>query len=177
MRIVSIACVLCLAVPAHADSVYFAETFTAASYQGDLAAYGKGGLRFQFGINLRQGAWTVEVLGGVLLNEHLSSDPERGAYTFCGVDLRRSWPLKESRWQGLGARVALHAGPRLFIGNATLTGYRGPGVSAGASLEGDLWVIGYFAEVGFDAMWMQMPVDHVAGIAPFIGIGGKLGWL
>ena len=63
------------------------------------------------------------------------------------------------------------------MGTTAMEGYRGPGVSGDVRLEGDAWLIGYFLFAGVDVMAMQIPVDNMLGVAPFIGIGAKLGWL
>jgi hypothetical protein len=58
-----------------------------------------------------------------------------------------------------------------------MEGYRGPGANADVKLEGDAWVIGYFLVAGVDVMAMKIPVDTLIGVAPYAGIGARLGWL
>jgi hypothetical protein len=170
-----------------ADGVYLSESIGGTAYQGGLKAYGTGGPRLSISIGYRRDpAWAVEAVIGAIVpdmfyidcyGDECGEDPRAGAYGFGGVDIKRRWPLAHSRWPGLAVRATLHAGPRVFIGTDALTGYDGIGLNAGASLEADLWVIGYFLDFGIDAMWMAMPVDHMRATAPYVMFGGKVGWL
>lgn len=160
--------------------VYFEETFTAATYEGGLAAYGKGGLRFTFGLSIRQDHWRTDLVGGCILDAYALAEYRRGNYCFGGFDLRRTWQankLRPFRASRAGVRISLGAGPRYFEGDGAMTGYRGAGASGSARLEGDVWVIGYFLTAGVDLMWMRLPVDNLVGVATFAGFGAKVGWL
>jgi hypothetical protein len=166
---------------AEADTgVYFEESFAGASYGGDLAAYGEGGMRFSFGVSIRQDAWSTDLVGGCVLDEYATAERREGNYCFGGFDLRRRWQvnrLRPFRASRAGLRLSLGGGPRYFEGDGAMTGYRGVGASSSVRLEGDVWVIGYFVTAGVDLMWMRIPVDNLIGVAPFIGGGAKFGWL
>jgi hypothetical protein len=166
---------------AEADTgFYVEESFSAATYGGGLAAYGRGGMRFTFGATLRQDEWSTNLLGGCVLDEYARAELRLGNYCFGGFDLRRTWQanrLRPYRASHAGVRISLGAGPRYFEGDGAMTGYRGAGGSASARLEGDVWVIGYFLTAGVDVMWMRIPVDNLVGLATFAGFGAKLGWL
>lgn len=174
--------VLAGAASARADTAfYFEETVAAAAYGGDLDAYGDVGLRFTFGFNVRERMWVTQVVGGCILYDGTEPvPPDRGTLCFGGLELRRMWnankvrPHRDSR---AGIRVSLGGGPRYVVGSEALTGFDGPGVSASARLEGDVWVIGYFLSAGVDLMYLSMPVDRAVGVMPFVGVGAKLGWL
>jgi hypothetical protein len=73
--------------------------------------------------------------------------------------------------------VALHGGLRWFAGDGALDGYRGPGLGAGATLEGDLWILGYYVDVGIDVLHLDGPGEPVRGSTPYLVVGAKLGWL
>ena len=164
---------------ARADTgVYADETFSAAGYGRGLKSYGDTAFRFTFAMNVRHDAWTLGVIGGFAATDDWHRN--NADYSLMGVDLRKTWQLNELhpfKPRRAGVRASLGGGPRWFEGQRTLTGYSGPGVTADVRLEGDFFVIGYYIDIGVDAMWMQMPADHVVGVVPFIGIGGKLGWL
>jgi hypothetical protein len=166
---------------AQADTgVYVTETFSAASYDFGLSAYGTGGLRFTFSVDIRQDARTTSIVGGCLFNETARAEFRQGTYCFAGFDLRHTWQLNKLhpyRASHAGVRLSVDAGPRWFNGNEALTGFSGPGASASVRLEGDAWVIGYFLTAGVDAMAMKIPVDSVVGMSPFLGFGAKFGWL
>lgn len=171
-----LAVVLGLTTPAAADtSIYVSESFGVGGMNGGLRAYGSSGFRFQVGLGYRRNEHGLELVFNSLWNTYAGGD--EGELFGVGLDYRRRFPLAQSRWRGLGARVTLHAGPRWFSGMMSLTGYDGPGFNAGAALEGDIWILGYFIDVGVDAMWMQMPADHVTGYSPHLMIGGRFGWL
>jgi hypothetical protein len=169
------------AADAVADTgVYVEETFTAARYEGGLAAYGTDAMRFSFGVSIRQDAWSTDLVGGCILDEYALPEYRRGNYCFGGFDLRRRWQanrLRPFRASRAGVRISLGAGPRYFEGDGAMTGYRGAGASGSARLEGDVWVIGYFLTAGVDVMWMRIPVDNLVGVATFAGFGAKIGWL
>jgi hypothetical protein len=166
---------------AEADTgFYFEETFTGTAYGGDLAAYGTGGMRFTFGATLRYDDFSMELLGGGILDEYATAERRRGSYWFTGFDLRQTWQanrLRPYRASHAGVRISLGGGPRYFEGEGAMTGYRGIGASGNARLEGDVWIIGYFLTAGVDLMWMRIPVDNLVGIATFAGFGAKFGWL
>lgn len=180
-----------LARQARADGFYVIESVGATEYRGGLSAYGSTALRLELGVGYRRGSpardhWAYEFVGGGLINGSAELSCERyddcdlghdGEYNFVGVNIKRRWPVAQSRWTGLGARFAVHAGPRMYWGLGALTGYDGAGFNAGAAIEGDIWVFGYSLGVGMDAMWMTMPVDSVVGTAPYVMLGVRFGWL
>lgn len=184
---VACACVLGNPAPVSADDgIFVEESIGGTSFAGGLAGYGGGGPRIQLGIGVRRGAWGLEVLGGAIVpdlffidcyGDECARTGRRGGYGYFGADLRREVAAARTRYRRLLGRLVVHAGPRMIVGTEALTGYDGFGVSAGASFEGDAYVIGYFVDVGVDAIWMQIPVDHVLGIAPYVRFGGKIGWL
>jgi len=185
MRFLAIALVVGWTGVASADGAFFSESGGGTAYKGGLAAYGSGALRVEFGAGYRRGPWTVELLGGggwveadcFGVNCELTGVQHGGSVGYFGFDLERRWPVLQSRWRGLGLRFALHAGPRYFVGTDALNGYDGPGLNAGAQIEGDIWVLGYFIDAGIDAMRLSMPVDSVTGTAPYVMIGGRVGWM
>ncbi len=192
MRFLAIAIVaLGFARGARADGFYFSEAIGGAGYTGGLRPYSGSALRFQIGAGWRHGSprhphWAFEFLGGGVDNEGIDPCYEgyercrvanEGGFNFVGIDVKRRFPLVQSRWTGLGIRAALHAGPRLYWGQGALTGYDGAGFNVGVALEGDIWVLGYFVDFGVDAVWMSMPVDSVVGTSPHVMFGGRFGWL
>lgn len=200
MRWLVVALAIAAATPAHADSGYFiTEALGGGGYQGELARYGDGAPRFHIGIAARRGSWTVEAFGSFSVPDAFAIDcygvecayaarPVAG-FTAVGADVRRRWRvLSVRRWgkpgvyERPGLFLALHGGPRWFVGDHALAGYRGPGVGGGATVEADLWVIGYFLDFGLDVMRLGPPDDSVPrtavqGSTPYVMFGAKIGWL
>ena len=194
MRWLVFAIAITAATPALADDGYYLEeSFGGAGYQGELSRYG-GAPRFQLGFGVRRGSWTYEAFGSVTIPDFYYIDcygaecayaaaPQAGLAAF-GVDARKRWRLLSlQRWgkpgvyERPGVFVALHGGPRWFFGSEALDGYTGPGLGGGAALEGDLWVFGYFLDVGIDVMRLRGPSDTVHGSTPYLMVGAKMGWL
>lgn len=184
MRYVGVLVVLVgLAGQTRADGLYVTESVGAAGYRGGLSAYGSTALRFELGVGYRRGSpardhWAFEFVGGGLIRgDDGSTQSNDGEHNFVGVNIKRRWPVAQSRWTGLGARFALHAGPRMYWGLGALTGYDGAGLNVGAAIEGDVWVFGYSLGVGMDTVWMTMPADSVVGTSPYVSFGVRFGWL
>jgi hypothetical protein len=177
------------------DGYFFEESLGGAGYRGELARYGGGAPRFQFGVGVRRGAWTVTGFGAALVPDFYAIDcygeeecaafdapsPGLGA---AGIDLRKRWRLLSLRRWGRpgvyerpGVFASLRAGPRWFFGNDALDGFSGPGLGGAASLEGDLWVLGYFVDFGIDLMRLQGPEGTLRGSTPYLMFGAKVGWL
>jgi hypothetical protein len=194
MRWLVFAIAITAATPALADDGYYLEeSFGGAGYQGELGRYG-GAPRFQIGFGIRRGAWTYEVFGSATIPDFYYIDcygaecayaaaPTAGLGAF-GVDARKRWRLLSLRrfdkpgvYERPGVFVALHGGPRWFFGSEALDGYSGPGLGGGVALEGDLWVLGYFLDVGIDVMRLRGPDDTVHGSTPYLMVGAKMGWL
>jgi hypothetical protein len=194
MRWLIIAIVITAATAAHADDGYFVdEALGGASYRGELGRY-DGAPRFQLGFGVRRGDWTVEAFGTFLVPDFFYIDcygeecayaakPQAGLGAF-GVDARKRWRLLSLRRWGKpgvyerpGLFMALHGGPRWFVGDDAIAGYAGPGLGGGASLEGDLWVIGYYVDFGMDLMRLSGPGDAIHGSTPYVMLGAKVGWL
>ena len=188
--------VFVLAGPAHADDGYFfEESIGGAAYLGELGRYGDGAPRFQFGVGVRRGTWTVSGFGGGLVPDFYAIDcygeeecaafeAPSGGLGFAGVDIRKRWRLLSlARWgrpgvyERPGVFVGLRAGPRWFFGYDALDGVSGAGIGGAASLEGDLWVLGYFADFGIDIMRLHGPEGTVRGSTPYFVFGAKFGWL
>jgi len=194
MRWLAVAIAITAAAPAVADDGYFfSESLGGAGYRGELAKY-DGAPRFQIGASVRRGPWTVEAFGSFLVPDLFFIDcygeecaaaarPQAGLGAF-GLDLRKRWRLLGvRRWgkPGVYARpgvfMALHGGARWFVGDDALQGYQGPGIGGGAALEGDLWLIGYYLDLGVDVMRLDGPGEPIHGSTPYVMVGGKLGWL
>jgi hypothetical protein len=195
MRWLVIAIAITAATPASADDGYYlTESFGGGSYNGELGYYGDGAPRFQVGFGARRGAWSVEAFGSFSIPDLFYVDcygsecayaarPQAGLGAF-GMDLRKRWRLLSlQRWgkpgvyERPGVFVALHGGARWFVGDQALDGYSGPGLGGGAALEGDLWVLGYFVDVGMDIITLNGPGPTVHGSTPYFMIGAKVGWL
>jgi hypothetical protein len=196
MRWLVIAIAITAATPAHADDGYYVEeSMGGSSYQGQLGQYGDGAPRVQIGFGARRGPWTVEAFGSFMVPDLFFVDcygsecayaarPQAGLGAF-GVDLRKRWRLlslrrwgKPGTYERPGVFMALHGGPRWFVGDDAIAGYHGPGIGGGATLEGDLWVIGYFVDFGIDVLRLQGPQgDTIRGSTPYVMFGGKVGWL
>lgn len=194
MRLLVFLIAITSATPVLADDGYYlTESFGGASYDGELARYG-GAPRWQFGIGVRRGDWSVEALGVATIPDLFFIDcyAEECAYAAKpqaglaagGVDVRKRWRLLSLRRWGKpgvyerpGLFAALHAGARWYVANDALQGYAGPGLGGGAAIEGDLWVIGYFLDAGIDVMRLQGGNDVIHGSTPYLAIGAKMGWL
>lgn len=195
MRWLALAIVITLAAPARADSGYYvAESFGGGGYDGQLGRYGDGAPRFQIGFAARRGSWTIEAFGSFSIPDLFYIDcygeecayaarPQAGLGAF-GLDLRKRWRLLSLRRWGKpgvyerpGVFVALHGGPRYFVGDNAIDGYHGPGLGGGAALEGDLWLIGYFVDLGLDVMRLSGPGEPIRGSTPYVMFGGRVGWL
>jgi hypothetical protein len=175
-----------LAAPAHADNGYFvAESFGGGGFRGELARY-DGAPRVQIGFDVRRGPWTFELMYGATVNNvsYEGAMQPSASLELYGLDLRYRWRLLSlRRFNGRGAYerpglfVALHGGPRWFEGGQAIDGYSGMGLGAGAALEGDVWVIGYFLDAGIDVITLAGDDETLHGSHPYLMIGGKLGWL
>lgn len=184
-----------LAGSARADNGYFLEeSLGGAGYLGQLARYGGGGARLQVGFGVRRGDWTYGVFGAGLMSDFFTIDcygeecagfdAPRADLAVFGADVRRRWRLLSLRRWGRpgvyerpGVFVSLRGGPRWVVGDRALDGYAGAGIGAAASLEGDLWIFGYYVDAGIDVMRLQGPGDTVRGSTPYLVFGGKFGWL
>ncbi|HEX5061861.1 MAG TPA: hypothetical protein VFV99_20980 [Kofleriaceae bacterium] len=180
-------------VAAAGDGYFVAESLGGAGYRGELGRY-DGAPRWQAGFDIRRGDWTVELFGMATIPDLFFIDcyGEECAYAAKpqaglgggGVDIKKRWQLlylhrwgKPGVYERPGLFASLHGGARWFVGTEALDGYAGPGLGAGASLEGDVWVIGYYLDVGIDIMTLNGPDDTIHGSAPYIALGGKFGWL
>jgi hypothetical protein len=194
MRCLVVVIVFMAAAPALANDGYFlSESLGGASYRGELTRY-DGAPRFQIGVGVRRGPWTVEAFGSFLVPDLFFVDcygeecayaarPQAGLGAF-GLDLRKRWRLLSLRRWGKpgvyerpGVFMALHGGARWFVGSDAIRGYQGPGVGGGATLEADLWVIGYYVDVGVDVMRLDGPGEPIHGSTPYVMFGAKVGWL
>ena len=194
MRWLVFAIAITTAAPAFADDGYFlAESLGGAGYRGELARY-DGAPRLQVTGGWRHGDVTYEVSGSFLIPDMFFIDcygeecayaakPQAGLGAF-GVDARKRWRLLSLRrwfkpgvYERPGLFAAVHGGARWFVGSEALEGYQGPGLGVGAALEGDVWVIGYFVDVGIDVMTLKGPGDTIHGSTPYLMFGGKMGWL
>jgi hypothetical protein len=194
MRWLVIAIAITAAGAARADTgYYFMEALGGGDYDGQLGAYG-GAPRFEFRFGMRRGATSVELVGTAMIPDFFYIDcyGEECAYAARpvaglgagGVDIRQRWRLLSlQRWgkpgvyERPGLFVSLHGGVRWFGGFDAIDGYGGPGISGGASLEADLWVIGYFVDVGLDVLRLEGPGEPIHGSIPYVMFGGKVGWL
>lgn len=170
---------LAMTTIAHADRGYFVrDGGGAAGFRGGLRAYGAGTILGGGGLSYRNDdrVYSLDVWGG-WSEANADGSISGGSYVTLGLDYKRLWDIVDSRSQRLGVQLGLHGGPRYYWGSDALFGYDGPGLRAGASLEANLWVVGMIVDVGVDAMVLRMPVDNVSGIAPYVLVGAKMGWL
>jgi hypothetical protein len=194
MRWLVFAVAIAAATPALADDGYYVdEAFGGASFRGELGRY-PGAPRFKIGFGVRRSSLAVEAFGSFLVPDLFYIDcygeecayaaaPQAGLGAF-GIDVRKRWRLLSLRRWGKpgvyerpGLFVALHGGPRWFVGDDAIQGYQGPGIGGGAALEGDLWVLGYYIDFGVDAMRLAGPGSAIHGTTPFVMFGAKVGWL
>ncbi|HEY5949821.1 MAG TPA: hypothetical protein VIV40_30205 [Kofleriaceae bacterium] len=176
------------------DGYYLEEGLGGGSYNGELGRFGDGAPRLQIGFAARRGSVSYEAFGSFLIPDLFFIDcygeecayaarPQAGLGAF-GVDVRKRWRLLSLRRWGKpgvyerpGLFVALHGGPRWFVGSDAIQDYQGPGLGGGAALEGDIWIFGYFADVGMDVMRLSGPNDTLHGSMPYVMFGVKIGWL
>ena len=195
MRWLVFAIAITAATPAHAeDGYYLTESFGGGGYHGELAHFGDGAPRLLVGFGVRRGPWSVEGFFAASVPDLFFIDcygeecayaakPQAGLGAF-GVDLRKRWRLlylqrwgKPGVYERPGVFATLHGGVRWFSADDALEGYGGPGLGAGAALEGDLWVLGYFADVGIDLLTLRGPGETIHGSTPYVMFGAKIGWL
>jgi hypothetical protein len=175
MRSLAIAIVVTTVGAARADSgLYVVDTTGTASLTGGLRAYGDNGKRFSFGAEYRRGDRAVAFLGTAIFDV---PGANAGEIRFVGLELKQRWRLVPTKWSRIGVRAAVHAGPKLAWGRETLTGFRGLGATAGATLEADVGLFGYFVDAGVEVVHLTMPADSVTGAAPYFSFGVKGGWL
>lgn len=200
--VLSLAIVGGLGGTAAAGGMFIEEGLGGAAYHGDLSGY-DGQPRFQISLGMRRGPYTLSIAGGATLPDFYTIDcygPEcaearpPASYSFFGADLKRAWPLLQ-RNEHTAVRLFMHGGARWFDGGDAIEGYRGPGASGGAGIEGDCWLIGYALDFGFDAMWLRAPAGaapppllarepsnlastgDIFAAAPYFLISGRLGWM
>jgi hypothetical protein len=195
MRWLVVTIVLAAAVPAAADDGYYlTESFGGGDYQGELGYYGDGMPMLHVGVGVRRAEWSVEVLGHFAIPDLYYIDcygsecayaarPQAGLNGLA-VDVRKRWRLLSMRrigkpgvYERPGLFVALHGGGRWFWADQALDRYQGPGIGGGAALEGDLWILGYFLDLGMDLVHLRGPGPTVHGSTPYIMVGAKIGWL
>jgi hypothetical protein len=192
MRWLVLVTLIALASPAHADDgYYFQESLGGAAYRGELGRY-DGAPMFHFGFNVRRGPWVVEAFGAFTIpdfgyvdcygSECAYAAKPQAALGMFGVDLKKRLRLLylhtgHRTFERPGVFVSVHGGPRVIEGDEALANYHGFGLGGGATLEGDLWVIGYYVDVGADVMTLTSRDDTIHGSTPYIMFGGKVGWL
>lgn len=197
--LLSIAIVLGLGGTSSAGGLFVEEGLGVADYRGDLTAYDGEG-RLQLSLGMRRGPYTLSLLGGATLADSYGVDcygpecTEAATYAFFGADLKRAWPLYEHN-EHAAVRLFMHGGVRLFDGDDAIEGYRGPGASGGAGIEGDYWLLGYAFDFGIDAMWLRAPdgsepppllardpsklgsTGDIFAAAPYFMFSGRIGWM
>ncbi|HEY5927034.1 MAG TPA: hypothetical protein VIV11_35345 [Kofleriaceae bacterium] len=195
MRWLVIAIAITAATPARADSGYYlTEGFGGGDYDGQLARYGGGAPRFHIGFGMRRDDTSFELFGSFLIPDLYYVDcygeecayaarPQGGLNTV-GIDVRRRWRLLSLRrfgkpgvYERPGVFVALHGGARWFGGEEALSDYAGPGIGGGVALEGDLWILGYYLDLGLDLLHLEGPGETIRGSIPYMMFGAKFGWL
>ncbi len=177
------------------DGYYLDEALGAGGYRGELAGFDAGAPRFHLGFAARRGDHAVELFGAFEVpdlfyidcygEECAQADRPHAGLGAVGLDLRKRWRLLSLRrwnkpgvYERPGVFVALHGGARWVVGTDAIDGYRGPGLGGGATLEGDLWVLGYYVDVGLDVFRLEGPGGEILhGSTPYLMFGGKLGWL
>ena len=196
MRSVVIAIVVALATPAAADTAVFAtEAIGGAGYRGELAHF-DGAPQITIGGGVRRGPVSVELFGRWIVPDFLFIDcygiecaywekPKAGIGAL-GLDVGYRWRLLYVRkwlgyrpgvWERPGLFVSVRGGPRWVWGSDAIAGHDGPGLGVAASVEADVWVIGYFVDVGIDAYRLRGPDDTIHASSPYLMIGAKVGWL
>ena len=174
--------------PAAAGGFYFTERFGGASYKGDLARFGTGAPRLQAGVGVVRGPWAVELYGGGMDPDFFFIDcygEECAAalaptlsFVEWGADVRRSWRVLRSTWTSwIGLDFVLHGGPRYFIAEGALEGYRGIGLGGGATFDANFRVMSMFVDFSTDFLRLQGDGDAFNGQLPGIQIGMRLGWM
>jgi hypothetical protein len=194
MRWLVLAIAITAAAPAHAESgYYFSEALGGGDYDGQLGRYG-GAPRFELRFGMRRDAISFELTGTFMIPDFLYIDcyGEECAYAArpkaglgaAGVELRQRWRLLSLKRVGRpgvyerpGLFVSVHGGMKWWGGSEAIEGYGGPGVTGGVSLEGDLWILGYFADLGLDVLHLEGPGETIRGSIPYVVFGGKFGWL
>jgi hypothetical protein len=176
------AILVALSTAAYADGGgYLYEGLGGTAYRGALARYG-GAPRIELGGAGRVGPTTIAVFGAIeaadmfyidCYGAECNAPPPADLYVV-GADVRQQWPLWQPRdHRHAGVWMFLHAGPRLMFGGGALEGRAFAGAGGGAGISGDVWLLGYYVDVGTDITRMREGFAST----PYIVFGGKLGWM
>lgn len=185
MRLAALLLLVPSVVSAEPIGVFVGGGFGGVQYQGELATMGTSAPTMELSFGVRRGPWTVSALGGGADPNALFIDcygdecdaPTPASYAYGGVDLKRAWPLFKRPWRHAGIRMFLHGGPRWFSGGGAIEGYSGPGLAAGAGIEGDAIVVGYYIDFGVDVFRLTSEMDVVRGSTPYVLVGSRFGWM
>jgi len=189
MRWLFLAIFVATGTPAAAGGFYLTERFGGASYKGDLARFGSGAPRLQAGLGVVRGPWAVEFYGGGMdpdlfyidcYGEECDTIAAAPSLSFVewGLDVRRSWRVLRSTWTSwIGLDFVLHGGPRYFIAERALDGYRGVGLGGGATFDANFRVMSMFVDFSTDLVRLSGGGETFTGQLPGIQIGMRLGWM
>jgi hypothetical protein len=185
----AILAILAVSATASAGGFYFTESFGGADYGGDLKKFNSGAPRFQAGAGIVHGHWGVEGWGAGLdpmflfidcygEEECAAAAAPQLSMTEVGLDVRRTWRAVYSKWtRHIGIDFVLHAGPRYFVAQDALAGYRGIGLGGGAAIDLNLKVFSMFIDFSTDFLELHGEGPTYLGRLPTIQIGGRMGWM
>jgi hypothetical protein len=196
MRRIAIALVIALEAPAAADTgAYMTEAVGFAGFRGELSQFAAAP-QATIGGGVRRDAISVELFGRWIVPDYFVIDcygrecaeqakPDAGIASI-GLDVSHRWRLLYVRkWLGYrpgtygrpGLFASVRGGPRWVWGTDAISGRDGPGLGAAASLEADVWIVGYFVDLGVDVYRLRGGGDTVHASSQFLMIGAKVGWL
>lgn len=124
------AVVLATPLPAHADGIYFAESFGGAKIENELGQYSDGGARIRWALGYRAKRLSLEAFLGLDLPAEAdvaADDPELMTY---GLDAKYAFPLAGRLEIYLRGSMS-----RMEIDTSRLAGYGGRGLGFGTGIQ------------------------------------------
>jgi len=185
----SILVMLALCTPAAADGGYLTESIGGGAYQGELGRFSSGEARLQVGGGYVRGPWALEASATIYIpdfyyidcygDECLAAQAPPAGLVIANLDLRRAWRvLRPIFTRKIGLDMVLHGGPRWAAGETALTGYAGPGLGGGATLDLNLKLFSMFVDLGMDlALLRGSDGDVLTAKLPYVACGFRLGWM
>ncbi len=136
MRVVVVAALLvAAAAPAHADGLYFTESFGGATFKNQFAAHSHGGTRIRAGFGYRGGRTSVEAWFGADISDPGATAafdaPVPPSPSELGLDVKYAFPLAshlETYLRGSMSKMQIADG-------SSLDGYEGRGLGFGAGVQ------------------------------------------
>ena len=180
--------ILAVSHPVLADGAYVSESLGGANYDGDLARFGSGAPRVQLAGGYVHGPWAVELsVTGLVPDlffidcygaECAAAAAPALSMTVVGLDVRHAWRVIYSTWTNkIGLDFVLHGGPRTYVADDALAGYRGFGIGGGAAFDLNLKVFSMFVDFSTDLVELHGDGDTYLGRLPSVMVGGRLGWM